>query len=220
MIILLVLGVVLLVVAVGFVAGMLDDRRSTSGESRLHSPDMVPSLIVVGLGNPGKSYERTRHNVGFMALDALHERYGIAPWALKQKFSAEVAEARMDAIPILLVKPITYMNRSGESVRKIVQYAKVSPAEHLLVLCDDIDLPLGTVRLRKTGGPGTHNGLKSLVEQFGEDFPRLRIGLGAQPPGADLKSWILSKMTAEEERTLREAMDRIPALLTEFVFSR
>src|SRR4051812_25711065 len=121
---------------------------------------MKPSLIIVGLGNHGASYEMTRHNAGFRVLDVLSESFGTDKWSLRQKFMAEVHEGRVVMAPVLLVKPQTFMNRSGESIRKILDFYKLDH-RNILVLCDDIDLPLGDVRLRMKGGPGTHNGLKS-----------------------------------------------------------
>ncbi|MBI2117513.1 aminoacyl-tRNA hydrolase, partial [Candidatus Peregrinibacteria bacterium] len=143
---------------------------------------MKPSLIIIGLGNPGKSYKKTRHNTGFAAIDILAKYFGTGAWKDRSKFHAHVAEGRILTSPILLVQPKTYMNLSGETVRKMIDFYKL-PTTHILVLCDDVDLPCGTVRLRKQGSAGTHNGLKSIVEQVGEGFPRLRIGIGPKPDG-------------------------------------
>lgn len=178
---------------------------------------MKPSLIIAGLGNPGASYDRTRHNTGFQALDVLSEKFGQGAWKEQQKFSSLVQEARVVTVPVLLVKPLLFMNRSGESLRKLVDFYKLNPAEQLLVLCDDIDIPLGTVRLRKNGGPGTHNGLKSIVEQFGEAFPRLRIGIGPHPEGSDLAAWVLSVPPKEEAAVLKKSFAELPAVITEFI---
>ena len=178
---------------------------------------MKPSLIIAGLGNPGKSYDRTRHNTGFQALDVLSETFGQGVWKEQQKFSSLVQEARVVTVPVLLVKPLLFMNRSGESLRKLIDFFKLNPAEELLVLCDDIDIPLGTVRLRKNGGPGTHNGLKSIVEQFGEGFPRLRIGIGPNPEAADLAAWVLSVPPAEEAATLKKTLAELPDMISEFI---
>ena len=178
---------------------------------------MKPSLLIAGLGNPGKAYDRTRHNAGFQALDVLGETFGQGAWKEQQKFSALVQEARVVTVPVLLVKPLLFMNRSGEPLRKMIDFYKLNPAEQLLVLCDDIDIPLGTVRLRKNGGPGTHNGLKSLVEQFGEGFARLRIGIGPNPEAADLATWVLSAPTTEEAAALKKSLAALPAMISEFI---
>ena len=182
-----------------------------------HSRCMKPSLVIAGLGNPGSSYERTRHNVGFQAADVLAAACGKSPWREHQKFQALVQEARIVTVPVLLVKPLTYMNRSGESLRKIMDFYKLTAAQQLLVLCDDIDLPLGTVRLRRLGGPGTHNGLKSVVEQFGEGFVRLRIGLGVPPAGSDLAAWVLSVPPLPEQEELTRVLQSLPETVRSFV---
>ena len=177
---------------------------------------MKPALIIVGLGNPGKAYEHTRHNTGFRAVEYLVKEIGEGKWAFKQKFNADICEARMVTIPILLVKPRTFINLSGESVQKILNFYKAD-ASHIFVVSDDIDLPLGEVRYRTRGGPGTHNGMKSVVDTIGEEFPRIRLGLGSPPQGMDLSTWVLSQCTEEENKKLREAFKKIPDLLKEHV---
>lgn len=178
---------------------------------------MKPSLVIVGLGNPGKQHEATRHNIGFHVLDALSAEFGEGEWVEKQKFDAHILEARVVTVPVLLVKPQTFMNLSGNSIHKIVDYYKLDPASQVLIVCDDIDLPLGETRLREKGGPGTHNGLKSICEKFGESYPRLRIGLGSQPPGEDLAAWVLSVPSPEDKKALQSAVEGIPAKVREFV---
>ncbi|MBI3331607.1 aminoacyl-tRNA hydrolase [Candidatus Peregrinibacteria bacterium] len=178
---------------------------------------MKPSLILIGLGNPGASYERTRHNVGFQAIDRLSEEFGEGPWQDKQKFQSVIQEGRIITAPILLVKPQTYMNRSGEAVRKLVDFYKLNPGNQVLVFCDDIDLPLGEVRLRRKGGPGTHNGLRSIVELFGEGFPRARIGLGDHPTGEALAPWVLSIPPEDQKKVLTKTMETFPELVKKFI---
>jgi PTH1 family peptidyl-tRNA hydrolase len=112
------------------------------------------------------------------------------------------------------------MNRSGECIRKLVEFYKLDVAKQVLVCCDDVDIPLGTHRLRKTGGPGTHNGLKSIVDIFGENFPRLRIGIGPQPKEIDLAAWVLSKMTEEEEKALTKAFGEVVPAVKSIITSR
>jgi PTH1 family peptidyl-tRNA hydrolase len=178
---------------------------------------MKPSLIIIGLGNPGNTYNRTRHNAGFQALDVLSESFGEGEWTERQKFASVIQDARIITVPILLVKPTTYMNMSGDAMRKLVDFYGLNPAEQVIVISDDIDLPLGDVRFRKKGGPGTHNGLKSIVEIFGEDVPRLRIGLGDRPDQFDLAAWVLSIPSPEEQLKLHEAYAKIPDMLREYV---
>ena len=166
---------------------------------------MKPQFLLIGLGNPGKQYEQTRHNAGFMAIDHAAKELGAGEWSDSQKFMAVIAEATIDGKSCLLVKPTTFMNRSGECIRKFAEFYKLDVSKQILVCCDDIDIPLGTHRFRMTGGPGTHNGLKSIVDIFGENFARLRIGIGPQPKEIDLAAWVLSIMTVEERKGIETA---------------
>ncbi len=177
---------------------------------------MAPRFLFIGLGNPGEKYEHTRHNIGFLAADAVGKTWGVDPgdWKEKAKFRCLTAEASCGDVPFLLVKPITYMNRSGECVQKIVDYFKLDPSTQIIVCCDDIDLPLGTYRFRLQGSGGTHNGLKSVVDVFGEEFPRLRIGIGPKPEDADLAAWVLSNMTKEEHEELTHVFAHLPLVIT------
>jgi PTH1 family peptidyl-tRNA hydrolase len=109
------------------------------------------------------------------------------------------------------------MNLSGDCVRKVVEFFKIDPASQVLIISDDIDIPLGELRLRMNGGPGTHNGLKSIVDTYGEDFPRLRVGIGNPPAGQDLSNWVLSKMTKEESDTLQKSFEDLPSLVEKFI---
>lgn len=176
-----------------------------------------PSLLIVGIGNPGLSYARTRHNVGFQALDLLGSASGEGEWKPQQKFDAVIMEARVVTAPVLLVKPTTYVNRSGESIRKLVDFYKLDPAGQVLVVVDDIDLPLAQLRLRMHGGPGTHNGLKSIVETIGEGFARIRIGLGLPQHGEDLANWVLSIPPPEEQAALEGVYATLPEVVRSFV---
>lgn len=178
---------------------------------------MKPALVIAGLGNPGKSYERTRHNAGFMAMDKLSEAMGEGPWKEGGKFDAQTQEARILTVPVLLVKPQLFMNRSGEVLKKLVDFYKLDPARQLIVLCDDLDVVLGEVRFRLKGGPGTHNGLRSINEQLGEGYPRMRIGVGPKPAVGDLANWVLSVPAEEERVKLEEAIAGIPERVRSFV---
>lgn len=170
---------------------------------------MKPSFLLVGLGNPSKQYEATRHNAGWLALDHVAGAWKASEWEDRQKFLCTAAEAVFNDVNVLLVKPTTFMNRSGECIRKLIDYYKLDPKRDLLVVCDDVDLPLGTFRLRMDGGAGTHNGLKSIVECIGESFPRHRIGLGPQPKEIDLAAWVLSAFPAEERKTMQPAIQAL-----------
>lgn len=165
--------------------------------------------LVVGLGNPGDKYENTRHNAGFMAIDQLADRGGFPVQRLK--FHALTQQATISGQGVLVMKPTTYMNLSGDAVAEAAAFYKVPP-EHILVLCDDVSLPVGKLRIRLSGSAGGHNGLKHIIQRLGTDqFPRLKIGVGAKPhPDYDMADWVLGKFvgpdkTAMDEATLRAA---------------
>jgi len=151
--------------------------------------------ILAGLGNPGSRYAQTRHNLGFMVLDRLAEVHSSE--FRKDRFEAQVARARIGGAEVLLVKPQTYMNLSGEAVAPIARWHGIEPAD-VLAVCDDVSLEEGRMRFRRSGGDGGHKGLASLAKCFGSDaFPRMRIGVG-QPPGISSEDWVLRRLTPDE----------------------
>lgn len=167
--------------------------------------------MIAGLGNPGKKYENTRHNMGFLVLDALAAKHGIKVSKLKHK--ALTGEGVIEGTKVLLVKPQTYMNLSGESLRQVMDYYKI-PIENLIVIYDDLDLETGALRIRKKGSAGSHNGMKSVIYQLQEDgFPRVRIGIGASG-GADWKDYVCGRVSEEEAGTLSETIDRAADAVT------
>ena len=162
--------------------------------------------MIVGLGNPGAEYEKTRHNVGFRATDLLA---GLLKAKIDRlKFKALTRMVNYNGMKVLLVQPQTYMNLSGAAVSALATYYKVQP-ERILVIFDDISLPVGRIRIRKDGSAGGHNGIKSIIQSLGTDkFPRVKVGVGAKPhPDYDLADWVLSKFTAQEEKDLAPAME-------------
>ena len=166
---------------------------------------MKPIRIIVGLGNPGRDYAETRHNVGFMVLDRLAAHFGAA-WKLDKARKAELASGS----GVLLVKPQTFMNSSGESVGPLMRYFKFEP-EQVFVIYDDISVPVGTMRLRAGGSAGGHNGMKSLIAHLGtEKFPRLRVGISA-PGQKQMVSHVLGKFAPDERPLLEEALLRSAA---------
>ena len=165
---------------------------------------------MVGLGNPGREYEHTRHNAGFEVMQLLEAHYGVTLG--RKMLGGLVAEVYAGERKIVLCKPQTFMNASGECVQKLVSWYHAEP-ENLLVIYDDIDLAPGMVRMRRQGGPGTHNGMRSIVECLGlQNFPRLRIGTGDRPAGEDLVDWVLGKPAPGAEQ---EKMNRAFALAAE-----
>ena len=160
--------------------------------------------IMVGLGNPGAEYAHTKHNVGFMLVDALAERIGIDTW--QEKFNSLIAVGRIDAQKVLLVKPLTYMNESGRAVGPLLDWYKLAP-EDLIVVHDDMDIAAGTIRLRRKGSAGGHNGIKSLLAHIGsEDFSRVRIGIGRPLPGWTVVRHVLAPFPADDATKIQAAI--------------
>ncbi|NLG37202.1 MAG: aminoacyl-tRNA hydrolase [Clostridiales bacterium] len=163
-------------------------------------------LLIAGLGNPGARYAGTRHNMGFRALAHLAGRWEIP--VTRTGFSGRYGQGSVDGKRVMLLAPHTYMNDSGLCVAEAVSYFRVAPADTLL-LYDDIDIPCGAVRVRAQGGPGTHNGMRSVVGHLGtEDFPRVRIGVGAPPDRTALVDWVLGRPGSEEDALLEAASRR------------
>ncbi len=157
-------------------------------------------LAIVGLGNPGEKYEHTRHNVGYDVISIIAAKLDTP--IKKLKFQATIGETIYKGQKLVLIKPQTFMNLSGLTVQEAMSWYKLEPRD-VLLLVDDIDLPFGQVRVRAKGGPGTHNGLRHIVQCTGSgDFPRVRVGMGAPPPEWDLADWVLSKFQTEEERKI------------------
>lgn len=165
-------------------------------------------FLVVGLGNPGLQYEKTRHNAGFMAMDSLSERYGIR--VNNAKFKAIVGDGMIGNKRVLLMKPQTYMNLSGEAVSEAARFYKLSAA-NVIVLSDDTTLEPGRLRVRRKGSAGGHNGLKSLQEHLGTDeYVRIRIGVGAKPsPDYDMADWVLSSLGEEQLQKVKTTFDSL-----------
>ena len=163
--------------------------------------------LIVGLGNPGGQYDGTRHNAGFAVADELARRGGFA--IQRVKFKALTAAAQVGGQGALVMKPTTYMNLSGEAVGEAARFYKLTP-DHVLVISDDVDLPLGKLRLRTGGSAGGHNGLKSVIQHLGSDqFPRLKVGVGGKPhPDYDLADWVLGKLQGEDKKLMDETVKR------------
>ena len=160
--------------------------------------------IIAGLGNPGSEYEKTKHNVGFMFVDALAEKLGVTDW--KDKFDAKIGEARIGVEKVLLVKPQTYMNESGQAIGPLMNFYKLD-AEDLIVVHDDMDIPAGTIRIRKKGSAGGHNGIKSVLAHVGDEhFARVRIGIGRPLPGWTVVNHVLAPFVPEDVPKIDEAI--------------
>ena len=175
--------------------------------------------IIAGLGNPTKTYEGTRHNIGFDMIDAIADKYNIDVTTKKHK--ALTGKGRIDGVPVILAKPQTYMNLSGESIRDIADFYKI-PAENIIIIYDDISLEVGQLRIRKKGSAGGHNGIKNIIAHLGtQEFPRIKVGIGSKPEGWDLADYVLGHFSKEEQVLMEEAFlraaDAASALLTEDV---
>ncbi|MCH5274635.1 MAG: aminoacyl-tRNA hydrolase [Lachnospiraceae bacterium] len=173
-------------------------------------------FIIVGLGNPGREYEDTRHNIGFHVIETLAEQEQIP--VLEKKHRALIGKGYIGGQKVILAKPLTYMNLSGESVRELVDYYKIDEREELIIVSDDISLPPGQLRLRKKGSAGGHNGLKNIIAHLGhEEFMRLKMGVGEKPEGWDLADYVLGHFSREEKKEMEkaagEAADAIRTLL-------
>ena len=165
------------------------------------------SWLIVGLGNPGDKYDGTRHNAGFLAVDALADKGQFA--VTRMKFKALTAQAEVGGRGALVMKPATYMNLSGEAVGEAARFYHIPPA-NVLVISDDVDLPLGKLRIRTGGSAGGHNGLKSIIQHLGTDqFPRIKIGVGGKPhPDYDMADWVLARLQGADRKVLDGAAER------------
>ena len=172
--------------------------------------------VILGIGNPGRQYDRTRHNLGFMVIDELAARAGITSW--RERWDGLVAEWRSAAGVVLLVKPMTYVNLSGQVAQAALAFHKILPSD-LLVVVDDLNLPLGALRLRPEGSAGGHNGLRDIEARLGKAYPRLRMGMGPLPPGADQVGFVLAPFPTDQMTTVtaqvRQAADCATSWLAE-----
>ena len=160
--------------------------------------------IIVGLGNPGKKYENTRHNVGFRCIDILAKEHNIS--VLECKHKAMLGKGYIDGSKVVLVKPQTFMNLSGESVRSVLDFYKADPENELIVIYDDISLAPGALRIRKKGSAGGHNGIKNILQHLDNDiFKRIKVGVGEKPAGYDLADYVLGHFTPAENKEVEEA---------------
>lgn len=185
-------------------ADIFDIFKKLEAERKATSTQPITHLLV-GLGNPGKQYITTRHNAGFLCMDALAEKYGFT--VNKAKFEALIGEATIAGTRVLCMKPQTFMNASGIAVEAAASFYKI-PVEHIIVICDDINLPVGGLRVRGKGSDGGQRGVRSIIGMLGgkDNFPRIRVGVGSKPhPDYDLADWVLSNFSSAE-------MDKIKSL--------
>ncbi|MCH8518493.1 aminoacyl-tRNA hydrolase [Candidatus Gracilibacteria bacterium] len=171
--------------------------QRTVGDKHILVEISKPMKIVVGLGNPGKKYTLTRHNVGFLFLDYFQKREIFSDWKYESKFTADISQGSIAGEKILLLKPQTFMNLSGVSLQKVIQFYKLT-AEDVIVIYDDKDMDFGKIRIREIGSAGGHNGVKDIIKYLGGEWRRIKIGVGKTPEGYKTSDWVLSKFTEEE----------------------
>ena len=186
----------------------------------MYSVGLHKTLLLVGLGNPGREYDQTRHNVGFDVLDHfVTENDEFEPWIAKKDLKSQLAQGRLGEARVLAIKPTTFMNLSGEAVRAVVDFYKI-PAEQVLVVHDELDIDFGQIRLRRGGSSAGHNGLKSIIGQIGEDFGRVRIGIGPKKPARmDSADFVLQQFAASEQEQMSNLLKEATAILSEYVYS-
>jgi PTH1 family peptidyl-tRNA hydrolase len=174
------------------------------------------SHIVVGLGNPGGEYEKTRHNAGFIAIDRLCDSLGVK--CDRAKFKALCCEATIGENRVLIMKPQTYMNKSGEAISEASRFYKI-PADKVIVISDDVTLAVGKLRIRGKGSAGGHNGLKSIIEHLGtQEFPRIKLGVGEKPhPDYDMVDWVLGKFPKEDFEALSKTVESVPSAVATMI---
>ncbi len=182
--------------------GLFEKLKALSEQSQPTKPE----FIIAGLGNPGVAYENTRHNAGFLAIDALEKKYSFTP--NEHKFNAVCNRAVIGGKSCLIMRPQTFMNKSGEAISDAMDFYEIDP-ENIIVIYDDISLDVGAMRIRRKGSAGGHNGMKSIIALCGtQDFPRVKIGIGAKPhPDYDLADWVLSRFSDEDMKKLSEVFN-------------
>ncbi len=184
--------------------------------SRKKEEETGKMYIIAGLGNPEKKYFGARHNVGFAVIDALSDKYGIE--LTETKFKAAYGKGRIGAERVILVKPLTYMNLSGEAIRPLCDYFKVDSTTDLIVISDDVELDVGNLRVRPKGSHGGHNGLKNIIAQLGHsDFARVRVGVGKKPKEYDMVDWVLGHFQGEDETAIKDGINRAADAVVEIM---
>ncbi len=176
-------------------------------------------LLIVGLGNPGAEYSGTRHNIGFEAIDAFAKANDFGPWINKKDLQCEMAIARLGDTQVIAIKPTTFMNLSGEAVQAVAHFYKI-PTDRIVAVYDEIDIEFGQIRLRMGGSSAGHNGVKSLIQHLGEDFGRVRIGIGPKTPEKiDSADFVLAKFSPEQQAQAKNLTRETNAILSEYTFS-
>jgi PTH1 family peptidyl-tRNA hydrolase len=176
------------------------------------------TVLFIGLGNPGQEYIGTRHNIGFECIEAFAKKNDFPVWTNKKDLRCQLTQATIDGTRVLLIKPTTFMNLSGEAVLAVMQFYKI-PASQVVVVHDELDINFGIIRTRIGGAAAGHNGIKSIMQHLGEDFGRVRIGIGPKIPDTiDSSDFVLAKFTSDEQKQLPPLTQEISAIISEYIF--
>lgn len=196
----------------------LFQKRPDTISPPLYSLGLNRTVIIVGLGNPGKEYEATRHNIGFECIDALAEKQEFDSWIEKKDLKCLFATKTLGSTRVILIKPTTFMNLSGEAVQSATAFYKVAPMQ-VIVLHDELDIPFGQIRTRTGGSSAGHNGIKSITQHIGEDFGRVRIGIGPkQPEQMDNADFVLQRFSPEQQANLPALKKEVLSIITEYIY--
>lgn len=195
----------------------LFQKKPLAGTSvPLYTLGSTKTVLIVGLGNIGREYSATRHNIGFASVDTLVEKSELGPWAEKKDMKSYQASGQLGDTRVIAIKPTTYMNLSGEAVRATMDFYKIGK-ENIVVVHDELDIPFGQIRTRVGGQDAGNNGIKSIIQHIGEDFGRVRIGIRTETP-MDSKDFVLSKFNEEEQKQLPNLYREVTAILTEYIY--
>lgn len=198
----------------------LFQRRPQAGDTiQFYTLGQNKTILIVGLGNPGAEYDGTRHNIGFAAVDAFVAANDFDPWINKKDLKCLLATARLGDTQVIAIKPTTFMNLSGEAAGAVAHFYKI-PADRIVAVYDEIDIPFSQIRLRTGGGSAGHNGVKSLIAHLGEEFGRVRVGIGPkEPEQMDSADFVLAKFTPDQQTQLKNLTRETTAILSEYAFS-
>jgi PTH1 family peptidyl-tRNA hydrolase len=197
----------------------LFQRRPQAGETvQFYTLGQSKVVLIIGLGNPGKEYDDTRHNIGFAAVDAFVKANEFDPWIEKKDLKCHFTKGQLGDTQVIVIKPTTFMNLSGEAAQAVAHFYKIPP-ERIAAVYDELDIPFGQIRLRTGGSSAGHNGVKSLTQHLGENFGRIRVGIGPkQPEQIDSADFVLGKFKADQQKHMNELLRETSAILSEYSY--